>query len=71
MYNARMPEPDEAARYHRLQLWLALAGFVLGAVCLLVVLTSGAGAALAEAVAVRTSAWWTGVALVAAVLAAC
>ncbi len=70
MYNARMPQPDEAARYHRLQLWLALASFALGAVYLLAMLTSGAAAALAEAVAARTSAWWAGVALVAAALAA-
>ena len=66
MYNARMSGPDEAARYHRLQLWLALAGFALGIAYLVVLLTTGAVAALADAVAAQTSAWWARVALVAA-----
>ena len=70
MYNARMSERDQGARYHRLQLWLALAGFALGAAYLLAVLASGAAATLAESVAARTSPWWARVALVAAVLAA-
>jgi STE24 endopeptidase len=70
MYNARMPETTEATRYHRLQLWLGLAGFVLGAVYLLLLSTSGAAAALAEAVAGYITAWWAGVALVAGILAA-
>src|SRR5438132_4794293 len=35
MYNARMSEPRDAARYHRLQLWLGLAGFALSAAYLL------------------------------------
>lgn len=65
-----MSESTDAARYHRLQLWLALAGFALGAVYLLLLLTSGAAAALADAVAARTSAWWMHVALVASILAA-
>jgi len=69
MYNARMPEPDEAARYHRLQLWLGLAGFVLGVAYLLVLLVSGVSTALAAVVATWSSAWWSRVALVAAALA--
>jgi STE24 endopeptidase len=63
-------ESTDAARYHRLQLGLALAGFALGAVYLWLLLTSGAAAALADAVAARTSAWWMHVALVASILAA-
>jgi STE24 endopeptidase len=63
-------ETTDAARYHRLQLGLALAGFALGAVYLWVLLTSGAAAALADAVAAHTSGWWTHVALVASILAA-
>jgi STE24 endopeptidase len=70
MYNARMPEPAEAARYHRLQLGLALAGFALGVVYLLALLVSGAAAWVAAAVAARADAWWARVALVAAVLVA-
>ena len=70
MYNARMPEPTEAARYHRRQLWLGLAGFALGLVYLVVILASGAAAALAETVAVRVDAWWARVAAVAVALAA-
>jgi Zn-dependent protease with chaperone function len=70
MYNARMPAPDQAARYHRLQLWLALAGFALGIAYLLAILASGAAAALAAAVATLAPAWWARVGLVAVVLAA-
>ena len=70
MYNARMPESADAARYHRLQLWLGLAGFALAAVYLLLLLTSGAAVVVAEAVAAHTSAWWMRVALVAGVVAA-
>jgi STE24 endopeptidase len=69
-YNARMSQPDAAARYHRLQLGLSLAGFGLGVAYLVAVLVSGAAAALAEAVAARTSPWWAPVAAVAIVLAA-
>jgi STE24 endopeptidase len=58
--------PDDAARYHRLQLWLGLAGFAAGALYLLAVLVSGAAAVLAGAVAAHTSASWLRVALVAA-----
>jgi STE24 endopeptidase len=70
MYNARMPESADAARYQRLQLWLGLGGFALAAVYLLLLLTSGAAAVVAEAVAAHTSAWWMRVALVAGVVAA-
>jgi len=70
MYNARMSESTEARRYHRLQLWLGLAGFALGAAYLLLLLLSGAATALADAVAARTSPWWARVALVAGVVAA-
>lgn len=70
MYNARMPEPTEAARYHRRQLWLGLAGFTLGLGYLVAVVVSGAAAALAGAVAAHAEAWWARVAAVAVVLAA-
>ena len=63
-----MPEPSDAARYHRLQLWLALAGFALGVVYLLLVLAAGAATVLGRAVASFTPAWWLQVALVAAAL---
>ena len=63
-----MSPSDDAARYHRLQLVLALVGFALGAAYLLLVLTSGAARALARAVADLTPAWWAQIALVAAVL---
>jgi STE24 endopeptidase len=66
----RMRGPDQGARYHRLQLWLGLTGFALGALYLLALLTSGAAAALAEAVAGGITAWWGRIALVAIILAA-
>ena len=66
-----MPEPGEAAaRYHRLQLWLTLAGFALGVVYLLLVLVSGAATTLGREIASLTPAWWLQVALTAAVLVA-
>lgn len=65
-----MSEPDPAARYHRLQLWLGLAGFTLGAVYLLALLTSGAAAGLAGMVGERLPAWWAQIALVAIAVAA-
>jgi STE24 endopeptidase len=65
-----MSEPNEAARYHRLQLWLTLAGFVLGIGYLLVVLVSGAAAALGRAVATMIPTWWLQVALMAVTLGA-
>ena len=46
-----MSTPAEAARYHRLQLVLSLAGFALGVVYLLAILGTGAAAALASAAA--------------------
>src|SRR5438445_747481 len=65
MYNARMSEPRDAARYHRLQLWLGLAGFALSAAYLLALLASGVSARLALIVSVLTDAWWTQVVAVA------
>jgi STE24 endopeptidase len=59
-----MPEPADAARYHRLQLVLGLAGFALGVVYLLAILVTGAAAALATTAAAFTGAWWARVALV-------
>ena len=61
-----MSGPGEAERYHRLQLFLSLAGFALGLAYLLVVLTTGAAAALAHAAAGVIGFWWGQVALVAA-----
>src|SRR5690348_15813859 len=63
-----MSPAADAARYHRLQLVLGLAGFALGAAYLLLVLASGAARALGQAVAELTSAWWVQVVLVTAVL---
>jgi STE24 endopeptidase len=63
-----MSENRDAARYHRLQLWLGLAGFALTAAYLLVVLASGLSARLAHVVSGVSTAWWARVALVAAVL---
>src|SRR3989442_1258777 len=63
-----MPGPDDAARYHRLQLYLGLAGFALTAVYFLAVLASGASARLAHVASAHTWAWWVQVALVAAAL---
>lgn len=58
LYNARMSEPRDAARYHRLQLWLGLAGFALSAAYLLALLASGVAAELALIVSVLTDSWW-------------
>ena len=65
-----MSEPNEAARYHRLQLWLSLAAFALGLAYLVLLLVSGAAGALGRAVAALTPTWWLQVALVAAMLGA-
>ena len=46
-----MTEPDPAPRYHRLQLWLAIARLALTVGFLLAVLASGAARALADAAA--------------------
>jgi len=70
MYNARMSEPRDAARYHRLQLWLGLAGFALSAAYLLALLASGVSARLALIVSVLTDAWWTQVVAVALLVSA-
>jgi STE24 endopeptidase len=58
LYNARMSEPRDAGRYHRLQLWLGLAGFALSAAYLLALLASGVAAQLALIVSVLTDSWW-------------
>ena len=63
-----MAQSDDAARYHRLQLWLGLAGFALTAIYLVVVLASGLSVRLAHAVSGVSGAWWVQVALVAAAL---
>src|SRR5882724_10974569 len=64
-----MSDPGAAARYHRLQLGLTLAGFALGVAHLLLVLVSGASVAVGRAAAALTPAWWLRVVLVAVVLA--
>jgi STE24 endopeptidase len=63
-----MPERDEAERYHRLQLWLGLGGFALGAAYLVAVLVSGAAVVLAEIAATLNDAWWAQITIVAVVL---
>ena len=63
-----MPGPDDAARYHRLQLVLGLAGYALTAAYLVVVLASGFSAQLTLIVSVVADAWWLRVIVVAAVL---
>lgn len=56
-----MVDPDvDARRYHRRQLWLSVAGFLLTAAVLLAWLASGAAAALAAALAARIP-WRPGV----------
>jgi STE24 endopeptidase len=60
--------PDDARRYHRLQLLLGLAGFVLTAAYLLAVLALGAAAAVDRAVTAVTTLWWARLALVAAAI---
>jgi STE24 endopeptidase len=51
VYNRDMTDPGEAPRYHRLQLWLAVARLALTVVFLLAVLVTGAARALADAAA--------------------
>src|SRR3989442_5971440 len=63
-----MPGPDDAARYHRLQLYLGLAGFALPAVYFLAVLASGASARLAHVASAHSWAGGVQVALVAGAL---
>jgi STE24 endopeptidase len=55
VYNRGMTETGDAARYHRLQLWLSIARLALLVAFLGAVLLSGAGRALAE-LAARTTA---------------
>jgi STE24 endopeptidase len=59
---------DEAARYHRLQLLLALLALVVGAAYLVLVLVSGAARVLARAWADVAGTWWLETAGVAATL---
>ena len=68
VYNRRMTESGEAARYHRLQLWLALARLVLTAAYFLVILATGAAHRLADAAAALTTAPTLHIALVAIAL---
>ena len=70
MYNRAMAEPADAARYHRLQLRLAIARLTLTLAYFLVILASGAGHRLAEAAAGITISSALRVALVAIALGA-
>src|SRR5690242_9298027 len=70
VYNRRMTDGETAARYHRWQLRLAIARVALLAALLLAVQVTGAGRALAEAVARLFHAPAAQVALVALVLGA-
>ena len=63
-----MAHSGDAARYHRLQLFLGLAGVALTAGYLLLVLASGFSAQLTLIVSVITDTWWVQVAVVAAVV---
>jgi STE24 endopeptidase len=63
-----MPGPDDAVRYHRLQLILGLGGFLLTAVYLVVVLASGFSAELTLIASVLTDTWWLRVLVVAAIV---
>ena len=65
-----MAQPDAAARYHRLQLYLGMAGFASSLAYLLLVLASGFSAQLTLIVSVVSDAWWVQVAVVAVVLGA-
>ena len=65
-----MASPDDATRYHRIQLGLGLAGLALALAYLLLVLASGFSAQLTLIVSVISDAWWVQVAVVAAVLGA-
>ena len=60
---------DDAARYHRLQLYLGLAGFALSAAYLVAVLGSGFAADVTLVAGVLVDRWWAKVVAVAAVLA--
>src|SRR5512145_3238012 len=68
VYNRRMTDTGTAARYHRLQLWLALGRLALTAAFLVAVLASGAARALADAAAGAVGSPAMQVALVAAAL---
>ena len=59
---------DEAARYHRIQLYLGFAGVVITVAYLAGVLASGFSAQLTLIVSVIADAWWVQVVVVAAVL---
>ena len=65
-----MPGPDDAARYHGIQLYLGLFSFALSLAYLLAVLASGFSARLTLIVSGFSDAWWAQVAVVAAVLGA-
>lgn len=65
-----MKDGGEAARYHRLQLYLGLVSVALTSAYLVAVLRSGAAATLTLAVSAVTDAWWVRVVVVAAALAA-
>ena len=69
-YNRSVAESDDAARYHRIQLYLGIASFAVSLAYLLGVLGSGFSAQLALIVSVVSDAWWVQVAVVAAVLGA-
>ena len=58
----------DASRYHRLQLYLALAGFALSVVYLAVVLASGFAADVTLVAGVLVDRWWVKVVAVAAIL---
>jgi len=58
--------PDDAERYHRLQLLLRLIGFALTAAYLSCLLALGTGATLDRVAAPLVTAWWGRLALVAA-----
>jgi len=60
-----MPGPDDAVRYHRLQLVLGLGGFLLTVVYLVIVLAAGWSAQLTLIASVITDTWWVQVAVVA------
>jgi STE24 endopeptidase len=60
--------PEEAQRYHRLQLWLGLATAALTTTYLLTLLVTGAAARLDRELGASTSIWWLRLTLVAAVV---
>jgi STE24 endopeptidase len=61
-----MAAPRDPSRYHRLQLWLGLAGFALSAAYLLLLLASGAAARLALVASAISDRWWAQVLALAA-----